>query len=174
MTAWTPPIGRGSPSTKDSSGNTVVLALTSPSSSMTWTWSRSSLGFWAGSKFFSQSEMLAPNAAFPTRPNASISPSRYLRSSIILRLSKVGPDSTGSAPSWLAAGPALHGGRFPPLDGISHPPAPLGVLPFVADAAPERGVGGEPRGVRILHLRLVLVLHPGSQRLVVRELLLTL
>ena len=95
MTAWTPPIGRGSPSTNDSSGNTVVLALTSPSSSMTWTCWRSSLGFWAGSKFFSQTEMLAPNAAIPTRPSASMSPSRYLRSSMILRLSRVRPDSTG-------------------------------------------------------------------------------
>src|SRR5918992_3039566 len=84
-----PPIDRHTPSTKDSSGSTVVLALTSPSSSMTWTCSRSRRAFWAGSKFFSQSEMLPPKAATPRRVSASMSPSRYLRSSIILRLPSV-------------------------------------------------------------------------------------
>src|SRR5215210_2200838 len=80
-----PPIGRHSPSTKDSSGSTVVLALASPSSSMMWTCSRSRRAFWDGSTFFSQSETLPPKADTPRRASAPMSPSRYLRSSIILR-----------------------------------------------------------------------------------------
>src|SRR5215204_5413771 len=39
----------------------------------------------------------APKAATPRHVSASMSPSRYLRSSIILRLSRVRPDSTGRA-----------------------------------------------------------------------------
>src|SRR5215203_2533042 len=176
MTAEMPPMGRGAPSTNDSSGSTVALALASPSSSMTCTCSRSSLALCSGSNTSSQSEMLLSKAATARRASASTSPSLYLRSSIILRTVEIRQDSTRSAPPRLAAGLALLRlpGRFPPLDGIRHPPAPLGVLLFVADAAPQRSVGGEPRGVRAPHLRLVLVFHPGSQRLVVRELLLTL
>src|SRR5215203_3294691 len=176
MTAEMPPMGRGTPSTNDSSGSTVALALASPSSSITCTCSRSSLALRSGSNTSSQSETLLPNAATARRASASVSPSLYVRSSIILRTVEIRPDSTGSAPPWLAGAVALLRlpGRFPSLDGISHPPAPLGVTLFVTDAAPERGVGGEPRGVGVLHLRLVVVFHPGSQLLVVRELLLTL
>src|SRR5215217_17477 len=165
MTAEMPPIGRHSPSTIDSNGSIVVLALASPSSSMTWTCSRSRRAFWAGSKFFSQSEMLPPKAATPRRVSASMSPSRYLRSSIILRLSRVRPDSTGrSWPRSLAVLP-LRGS--PALDKIGHPPAPLGVFSLVADAAPERGVGSELGAVGRSE-----ILQPLPYLLVVRELLL--
>src|SRR5215207_9263649 len=176
MTAEMPPMERGTPSTNDSSGSTVALALASPSSSMTCTCSRSSLALRSGSNISSQSETLLSKAATPRRASAPTSPSLYLRSSLILRTVEIRPDSTGSAPPWLAAGLALLRlpGRFPPLDRIRHPPAPLGILLFVADAAPERSVGGKPRGVGTSHLRLVFVLHPGSQRLVMRKLLLTL
>src|SRR5215210_3806167 len=156
-----PPIGRHSPSTKDSSGSTVVLALASTSSSMMWTCSRSRRAFWAGSKFFSQSETLPPKAATPTRASASMSPSRYLRSSIILRLCSVRPDSTGRV-----------GPGFTSLDGISHPPAPLGVFFLVADAPAQRRIASEPGRVRAEQLLAMPTLHPGPKLLVVRKLLL--
>src|SRR5687767_307905 len=150
-----PPIGRHSPSTKDSSGSTVVLALISPSSSMTWTCSRSRRAFWDGSKFLSQSEMLPPKAATPRRVSASMSPSRYLRSFIILRLSRVRPDSTGSA------GRGSSVVLLSALDRIGHPPAPLGVFSLVADTTPERGVGGKLGAVGRGQILLPLFLHPG-------------
>src|SRR5215210_1225824 len=158
-----PPMGRGSPSTKDSSGSTVALALTSPSSSMTWTCSGSRRAFWTGSKDCSQWEAPAPNAANPTRANASLSPSLYLRRSIVLRLSRVRQDSTGrAAPGSPTIFPALFSlaRRFPSLYRIGHPAAPLSVLPLVADAAPERGVGGELGAVGAGEILPPLLLHP--------------
>ena len=51
MTAATPPIAAGFPSTSTSIGSTVALARTSPSSSMTWTCSGSRRGFFPASKY---------------------------------------------------------------------------------------------------------------------------
>src|SRR5918994_7808077 len=89
-----PPMGRGTPFTKDSSGSTVALALASPSSSMTCTCSRSSLALWSGSNISSQAETLLSKAATARRASASTSPSLYLRSSIILRTVEIRQDST--------------------------------------------------------------------------------
>src|SRR5215212_1632509 len=80
---------------------------------------------------------------------------------------RVLPDSTGRASQ---GSPAV----LPVLDRFSHPPAPLGVFSLVADAAPERSVGGELGAVGTAKILSPLSLHPGSQLLVVRELLLML
>src|SRR5215217_3721230 len=144
---------------------------------MTWTCSRSRRAFRVGSKFFSQSETLPPKAATPTRASASMSPSQYLRSSIILRLSRVRPDSTGrvepgsSAVLLAAALPSLLR-RFASLDRIGHPPAPLGVFSLVADAPAQSRIAGEPGRVGVAQLQAVPTLHPGLYLLVVGELFL--
>ena len=113
----------------------------------------------------SQSEILPPKAATPRRVSASMSPSRYLRSFIILRLlecARILPEERGRDHPLLLA-PAFLSllRRFASRDRIGHPPAPLSIFSLVADAAPERSVGGELGAVGRGQLLSPLSLHPG-------------